>query len=73
MSINFLNGELANFHLFRRHEVPSLTNATSSTFFTNATGTTVSGPAHFANNTGNQYIVINRECRDLDIQLQLIG
>jgi len=71
--INPLNGEPLTFDLFCRREVPTGTQARASSFFSGATGTIVSGPAHFANTSGAQVAVhIHRTSCPLEFNLYLM-
>ena len=69
MLINPLSRE--PFDLSCRREAP--VQALASSFFSGASGTTVSGPAHFASSTGAHVAVhIHRMSQKLEYNLQLM-
>jgi hypothetical protein len=71
MSINPLSREPLTFVLFCRREPPM--QALPSGFFSGATGTIVSGPAHFASTSGPQVAVhIHRTSRRLEYNPHLM-
>ena len=72
MSINPLSREPMTFYLFYRREPPM--QALASGFFSGASGTIVSGPAHFASTTSSPHVSvhIHRTSQQLKYNLYLM-